>query len=223
MKYILHIDTSSDQCNIFLSENGEILQQKTSEIAKNHAAIINIMIDDVLKSAGIGFTDLKAIAIIGGPGSYTGLRIGLATAKGICYANDLPLIMHNKLDLLATQTLISNPNSNICLAILPAREKEFFICMHTNNETLLSPKHVDENKLTDIINSLDVSTIITGLLTDNIKGILHLNNFQIHEHDVLDLPFWSQKSLEFFNCNKIVNLATTEPFYLKSVYINKSL
>src|ERR1035437_1453422 len=101
MQYLLHIDTSTDTGVVALNCDGVILAYKVNEEARNHASTINIMIEKLLAGVKISLSDLDGIVVCAGPGSYTGLRIGLATAKGLCYALNVPLILDNKLTLLA--------------------------------------------------------------------------------------------------------------------------
>jgi len=90
--HILHIETATQVCSVALSVNGTISQIRESREKNSHSATITVFIEEVMSSAGIPFTALDAIAVSMGPGSYTGLRIGVSTAKGICYALDKPLI-----------------------------------------------------------------------------------------------------------------------------------
>ena len=92
MKYILHIDTSTDIGTIALSGDGRILSYLRTTETRNHAGVINNMIERVISDMKITLEQLSAISVCAGPGSYTGLRIGVATAKGLCYALNKPLI-----------------------------------------------------------------------------------------------------------------------------------
>lgn len=101
MASILHIETATQVCSVALSANGVISQIRESREKNSHSAIITVFIEEILKSAGMPFSDLDAIAVSMGPGSYTGLRIGVSTAKGICYALDKPLIAISTLHSMA--------------------------------------------------------------------------------------------------------------------------
>ena len=82
---ILHIETATDICSVVLADKGVVVAEKTSEPIRDHASSLAVYIDEVLKESGVKPSDLKAIAVSKGPGSYTGLRIGVSTAKGLCY------------------------------------------------------------------------------------------------------------------------------------------
>ncbi|MFL2613507.1 MAG: tRNA (adenosine(37)-N6)-threonylcarbamoyltransferase complex dimerization subunit type 1 TsaB, partial [Flavobacteriaceae bacterium] len=101
MSYILHLETSTQQCSVALAKGGTCISKKKL-LAENfsHSEKLHLFIQDVINEAGIVISDLEAIAISKGPGSYTGLRIGVAAAKGLCFALDLPLIAINSLTIM---------------------------------------------------------------------------------------------------------------------------
>ena len=101
MGRILHIETATRVCSVALSRGGELLAIRESEEKNIHSSVITLFIDEVMKETGMGFRDLDAVSVSKGPGSYTGLRIGISTAKGICYAADKPLIAIGTLEALA--------------------------------------------------------------------------------------------------------------------------
>jgi tRNA threonylcarbamoyladenosine biosynthesis protein TsaB len=101
MPIILHIETATQVCSVALSADGEIVQVRETRKKNSHSTTITVFIDEIMKDAGIAFSALDAVAISKGPGSYTGLRIGVSTAKGICYAIDKPLIAVGTLQSMA--------------------------------------------------------------------------------------------------------------------------
>jgi tRNA threonylcarbamoyladenosine biosynthesis protein TsaB len=101
MSFILNIDTAVDTASVCLAKNGESLQLTTNENQKDHAAWLHPAITELLNKNGIAMKDIEAVAITIGPGSYTGLRVGLATAKGLCYAMNIPLITLSTLEMMA--------------------------------------------------------------------------------------------------------------------------
>ena len=98
---ILCIETSTAVCSVALVDNGNVIALKESLDGQNHAEKITIFIDELMKEAGVAYKDLDAVAVSMGPGSYTGLRIGVSTAKGFCYALDKPLIAIDTLAAMA--------------------------------------------------------------------------------------------------------------------------
>jgi len=223
MKYILHIDTSADNGFVMVSHDGQALSHKNNEDARSYAEALSNDINTVLSDAGITEADLAAITVCGGPGSYTGLRIGLATAKGICYALDKPLMMDNKLTLLA---LPEYYNSEIkydkYLAILPARDKEYFISIHDADFNIfLAPQHIDEEQLLLNINELDGKILTIGYIPNALATILSNKNITIAEGQEIDKTSWARYSFDQYNCNNFVTISSSEPFYLKQVYTHK--
>ena len=98
---ILNIETSTGVCSVSVSSDSSILSYRESGADRSHAALLTIFIEEAMKESGKDFTDLSAVAVSKGPGSYTGLRIGVSTAKGICYGADLPLIAVDTLQTMA--------------------------------------------------------------------------------------------------------------------------
>jgi tRNA threonylcarbamoyladenosine biosynthesis protein TsaB len=101
MPVILHIETATQVCSVALSTDGRLSQIRETQDKNSHSAVITIFIDEIMKAAELPFTAIDAVAVSKGPGSYTGLRIGVSTAKGICYALDKPLIAVGTLQSMA--------------------------------------------------------------------------------------------------------------------------
>jgi tRNA threonylcarbamoyladenosine biosynthesis protein TsaB len=117
--HILHIETATQVCSVALSVNGTISQIRESREKNSHSATITVFIEEVMSSAGIPFTALDAIAVSMGPGSYTGLRIGVSTAKGICYALDKPLIAISTLQSMVAGAKKGMESRNFGTSSLP--------------------------------------------------------------------------------------------------------
>lgn len=130
MSYILHLETSTKVCSVALSKNGELCALKeVEEDGYAHGEKLTIFIEEVLLEAGIGITELAAVSVASGPGSYTGLRIGVATAKGLCYALGIPLIATDSLTALAA---LVETDVNKC-AVIDARRMEVYNCFYDAN------------------------------------------------------------------------------------------
>ena len=109
MALLLHIETSTAVCSVGLGKDGELLALKETKEGMKHASHLTVFIENILKENGFSTSDLDGIAISMGPGSYTGLRIGVSTAKGICYGAELPLIAISTLQAM-TKPLLANEN-----------------------------------------------------------------------------------------------------------------
>ncbi|MCD6064750.1 MAG: putative peptidase glycoprotease family [Flavipsychrobacter sp.] len=224
MDHILLIDTSAEKGTIALATHGKVVSQRTSSDSRNFAAIINVLIEQVLDEAGIKAVNLSAVAVCGGPGSYTGLRIGLSTAKGLCYALDKPLMMHSRLFLLAAQQYYNNLlKYDNYTAILPARDKEFYITTYNNKlQPVQEPTHAFEADIQHILHQIKGSNLITGTDNPYLASFSADGRTHIEPNDILDIHSWAHYAFEQLNCNGFVNLANCEPFYLKEVHTHNS-
>jgi len=143
MTYILHIETSTKVCSIALSKNGELVQLKEiNEDGYVHGEMITLFIQDVVGREQIEMKQLAAISVASGPGSYTGLRIGVSTAKGLCYALGIPLIAIDSLVCLQQIAQSKHPNQSI-LAMIDARRMEVFSTLFDANGNIVKPLSAD--------------------------------------------------------------------------------
>jgi tRNA threonylcarbamoyladenosine biosynthesis protein TsaB len=219
MAYILHIDTSADSSTVALNKDGGLVASKMNMETRNHAGSINIMIEGIIAESQIALQDLDAVTVCAGPGSYTGLRIGMATAKGLCYALDKPLIADNRLTLLAYQGYKTNPGHSYYIAMLKAREKEYFIAIYDKDfQCVLEPKHAIEDEVAEAAKELSDIYIITDA-SEEVTSKLNVNT--INDNVNIDSILWAQYTFEQFICNHFVSLWAAEPFYLKQVYTHK--
>ncbi|MCH7535203.1 MAG: tRNA (adenosine(37)-N6)-threonylcarbamoyltransferase complex dimerization subunit type 1 TsaB, partial [Bacteroidetes bacterium] len=101
MAKILNIETSTEMCSVCIAKDGEVVEFKELNDGYSHAENLNLFIQEIMRKSKIKFNDLDAVAVSKGPGSYTGLRIGVSTAKGICFASDKPLIAVSTLQSMA--------------------------------------------------------------------------------------------------------------------------
>ncbi len=225
MNYILHLDTSSDLCSVALSFGGRLLHIVSGSESRNHAAVINNMIVQVLDASRLTFSQLSAIAVCEGPGSYTGLRIAMATAKGICYATDLPLILHSKLFLVSFSSsfTFSAESPYTIAAIFVAREKEYFLSVYDSlRNCLLAPTHIPEQELTNVLSNKENLHIISDAPSD-IFYKLKVNFIDFKEDITIDFQFWSDCAFASYISKDFANLAASVPLYLKQVYTHNKL
>mgnify|MGYP001817478491 CR=1 FL=1 len=135
MAVILNIETATTNCSVSISRNGECIGLKEDYDKKySHAERLHVYIDDVLKEANLSTKDLDAIAVSKGPGSYTGLRIGVSAAKGLCFALDIPLISVSTLESLAHQV---NAESGVIVSMLDARRMEVYSAVYDIKYSLI--------------------------------------------------------------------------------------
>jgi tRNA threonylcarbamoyladenosine biosynthesis protein TsaB len=128
--YILNIETSTKACSVALSENNELASFKEAvDLDYSHAEKLNLFIEEAMNTAGIKFSQLNAIAVSKGPGSYTGLRIGVSTAKGLAYALDIPLIAIETPESMASGFINQNilKADALLVPMIDARRKEVYL------------------------------------------------------------------------------------------------
>jgi len=144
-------------CSVALALDGSVIAQRESLEEKSHAARLTVFIEEILKEKNMSVGDLDAIAVGKGPGSYTGLRIGVSTAKGLCYGANLPLIAVNTLNIMFNQVIthasseiqeiLGNPNAFLC-PMIDARRMEVFTCLYDHQGVEIEPvaaRIIDEN------------------------------------------------------------------------------
>lgn len=152
MSYILHIETSTRSCSVALSFQGELLSVKESNDAEfSHGEQLTLYIEEVIAEASIEMKSISAVSVTSGPGSYTGLRIGVSTAKGICFALDIPLIAIDSMVNLAELAKQTHTNVNLC-AMIDARRMEVYSAIYDASLNAIKPISadiIDENSYTE--------------------------------------------------------------------------
>ena len=143
MATILHIETATKVCSVALSLNGEMIQlQEFKDEGYSHGEQLTVLIQKVLDLQEITTQGLSAVSVSAGPGSYTGLRIGVSTAKGLCYALNIPLISVDTLQSMAEVARIVYPFSNLC-PMIDARRMEVFSLITNFEAEILKPVSAD--------------------------------------------------------------------------------
>ncbi len=142
MSCILHIETSTNVCSVALSEDGVCLFEKTNEGSPSHAALLAPFVEEALSFAESHAMPLDAVAVSQGPGSYTGLRIGVSTAKGVCYGRGVPLIAVPTLELLCVPVLLYSdavPEDALLCPMLDARRMEVYAAIYNRSLKVVRP------------------------------------------------------------------------------------
>lgn len=138
MALILFLETSTRNCSVALAEDGVLLQEESLRDTQSHASVIQGLIQTCLIKANKSMKDLSAVALAGGPGSYTGLRIGMSVAKGICYALDLPLLVLDSLEALAQAAVDRIGNgSGMYVATMDSRKGEIYYLVMNGAGTIV--------------------------------------------------------------------------------------
>lgn len=207
MSKIIIIDTTINSCYVALTNEEKILSHKVHHDAKTQAAFINQAIESMMEEQKCTFSDVAAIACCMGPGSYTGLRIGLSTAKGLCYALDIPLIGFNRMELIG--------HEDHRIVLIKARVGEYFLAHYKDGEIVQSPIHKTEDAVNEYLTHLpDVKLFIIG----------EEKSFQEYQTQYLSEDFLYQMEAvsllvnNKYKAKQFEDVAYVEPMYLKSVY-----
>jgi len=139
MPIILNIETSTDICSVCISQDGRDLSIRETERSYSHSEVIAIFIDECIKEAGLTVKDLDAVAVSQGPGSYTALRIGAATAKGICFALSIPMIAVGTLDALKNSVIDKAGANDLIIPMIDARRKEVYRSIYDAKGNIIAP------------------------------------------------------------------------------------
>src|SRR5579872_6938935 len=124
MALILNIDTATEEAGISLAADGEVMAMAVNPQQRDHAAWLHSAVEKMMHDAGTRITDLQAVAVTAGPGSYTGLRVGMAAAKGFCYALNIPLITENTLKVMAMAARDQTVSEGLLCPMIDARRME---------------------------------------------------------------------------------------------------
>ena len=223
MSLILCIETATPVCSVALVRDGKILSYKESSKKNSHSEVITIFINDLLKESNNNFSDLDAVAVSKGPGSYTGLRIGVSTAKGLCYALDIPLIAINTLQSMAfgmAESLKKNTSgqtaSTLLCPMIDARRMEVYSAIYNINN-----KEVRETKA-EIIDKYSFSNyfsqnkmIFFGDGASKCQDVITHPNAVFYENINPSAANMASLAEEKFLNQQFEDVAYFEPFYLK--------
>ena len=217
MSLILNIDTATETAHVSVAKDGNVLQLLINESQKDHASFLQIAIQQLMKSTTMHLNDVDAIAVTAGPGSYTGLRVGMASAKGLCYALNKPLIALNTLEVLTT-AVIQQLNTEIDTLFCPmidARRMEVFTALYNKTLTaqlLPCAMILDSASFTQQLNQHKI--VFFGSGATKWKVIYDHGNASFAT--VSNLPA-AMASLSYtrFAKQHFADLAYSEPFYLK--------
>jgi tRNA threonylcarbamoyladenosine biosynthesis protein TsaB len=212
---ILCIETAGPSCSVCISQEKEILSSERSETFQQHASQLTPMIESSLLAAGLKYSDLQAVAVSSGPGSYTGLRVGLAAAKGICVALDLPLISIPSLSVLASALQAYARKGNLICPMIDARRMEVYMAVHRPDLSILSEPEAHVLSA-ESLKSFNANRIIVGGSgAGKFQKISNRENvhFQSAKLDALHMVMLACQAFEESNFE---NTSVFSPLYLKS-------
>lgn len=225
MACILNIETATQLCSVVLARNGSVIAARETFEEKSHAAKLTVFIEEVLQEASLSVADIDAVAVGKGPGSYTGLRIGVSVAKGLCYGSRLPLIGIDTLSIMVRHVMAHHSglvqslplqSEPILCPMIDARRMEVFTCLYNAQGIAIQPVQalvVEHDTFKQYLN--DRMMVFFGSGMDKCREVLR------HPHTAFipDIhPHASSLALlaeEYYAGNVFENVAYFEPFYLK--------
>ena len=214
MAIILNIETATKNCSVSIAKNGEVIALKELNNGNySHAEVLHPFILDVLTEAKINSNKIDAVAVSKGPGSYTGLRIGVSAAKGLCFAFNKPLLSIETLRSLANATSVKE---GVIVSMLDARRMEVYAAVFNNNHEQIrdvKAEIIDENSFSEYLDAGKVSFLGDG--AHKCKDIITHKNAIFIDGKFPSAKEMANLSYLKYKKNDIEDVAYFEPFYLK--------
>lgn len=222
MTHILCLETATTNCSVSVARNGEtIALVEQNEKGYSHSENLHIFIQEALNSASLALNDLDAVAISKGPGSYTGLRIGVSAAKGLCYGLEIPLIAIPTLTLLAQKLSVEN---GYIMPMLDARRLEVYTAVFSSNKEMIKDTWAEvltENSFNEYLTKDKVHFI--GNCIDKAQTVIqHENAIFFESNSYPSAQEMGQLAQAKFLAQQFEDVAYFEPYYLKDFVANKS-
>jgi tRNA threonylcarbamoyladenosine biosynthesis protein TsaB len=224
MVTILQLETATQVCSAAIAVNGETIALKELAAQNIHAGSLTLFIQDVMLQAGLSFADLDAVAVSKGPGSYTGLRIGVSTAKGLCFALDKPLIGIDTLKMMAKGYLETAQNyTGLVCPMIDARRMEVFTGLYAANLTgvlAVEAKIIDETSYQEQLDHHLVTFIGDGAM--KCKETILSPNAAFSALNFNSAKNMSSLAYEAFTAGNFEDIAYFEPYYLKDFVVTQA-
>jgi tRNA threonylcarbamoyladenosine biosynthesis protein TsaB len=227
MSILLSLETSTQYCSVALHKNGILISSQLIDTPRSAASQLAVVVEQLIKDAGISMKDLSGIVVASGPGSYTGLRIGVATAKGLAYALNIPLFSVNTLELMAYQFMHTvferNQDDDFLMCpMLDARRMEVYSAVfdqHLNYTQTVQAKIIDPFSFIELLNLKPVFFFGDG--ADKCRSLITHQNAKFYSDVVPQASFLGEMGYRKFQQGLREDLVLFEPFYLKDFLIKK--
>lgn len=225
MSIILQIETATTVCSVALAKNGETIAVKQLNERNIHAEVITLYIDELIAASGLTYNDIDAVAVSSGPGSYTGLRIGVSTAKGLCFALDKPLIAIETLEAMAQGIIAEGniPADTLLCPMIDARRMEVYTALIDAEGNVVKPTSaqiIDEDSFSSELQSQKI--LFFGDGSEKCQALLSRS-----ENALFDFEFsnsathLTRKAAEKYLAGQFEDVAYFEPFYLKDFLVTQ--
>ncbi|MBK7132041.1 MAG: tRNA (adenosine(37)-N6)-threonylcarbamoyltransferase complex dimerization subunit type 1 TsaB [Bacteroidales bacterium] len=210
---IICLETATNLCSVALCNNAGVISLRESNDLKSHASMLTVFINEILNEAGINARQLDAVAVSKGPGSYTGLRIGVSVAKGIAYAASIPLI---GIDTMVSMFHGAGRKSSLYCPMLDARRMEVYYAVYNSKgEPIrgISAKIITEDTFSDIPSSEEI--LIFGDGAAKCKGVIKRPNIKFDDNFRISASHMYMPAVQALKDRHFEDVAYFEPFYLK--------
>lgn len=220
MNYLLNIHTTTVKAIVNLSKEDKVVASVSNNDNKKHAAFLHTAIQNILQENDMSFSALKAVGVTGGPGSYTGIRVGMATAKGICYALGIPLILCNALEVMAHSAIkITKDNEGLYFPMIDARRMEVFTAVYDSNLKEIEPPSalvLEDEYFRKFLSKHRCYFFGNG--SEKLKqSIVDSNNTFLINTEISPSSL-SWICWEKYRQNDFVNVGSSQPLYIKDFY-----
>jgi len=218
MSCILNIETATEVCSVAVARNSDIIFQKEENKGPSHAVLLGQFVNDAVEFLRTNSIKLDAVAVSCGPGSYTGLRIGVSEAKGLCFGLNIPLIAINTLELMAFGVLEAGfvDRSEYLCPMIDARRMEVYDTLFDSELNILkevSADIIDENSFADILK--DAEIVFFGNGAEKCKSVLQHTNARFLDNIYPQATDMTKLAIKAYDNQCFVDAAYFEPFYLK--------
>lgn len=217
MATILNIETSTEICSVTISENGELLYKKETSEGLSHSKLLTVFIEEILAENNFKLNQLDAVAVSKGPGSYTGLRIGVSVAKGLCYGLGIPLIAVNSLEIMATFAALKSTENMLFCPMIDARRMEVYTALYNSKGEEIKPvsaEIIEGNFLAEYLEDSKILFFANG--AEKCKALITHPNAIFNGPNKTSAQFMQKLTAEKYNNKEFEDLAYFEPFYLKN-------
>ncbi|MCK5729497.1 MAG: tRNA (adenosine(37)-N6)-threonylcarbamoyltransferase complex dimerization subunit type 1 TsaB [Draconibacterium sp.] len=217
MALILNIETSTEVCSVTISENGKLLHIKETLEGLSHSELLTVFIEELFAENDLNLNELDAVAVSKGPGSYTGLRIGVSVAKGLCYGLEIPLIAVNSLETMGINAALNYSENVLFCPMIDARRMEVYTALYNKKGEEIKPvsaEIIEEDFLNEYLE--DNKILFFGNGAEKCKTKITDPNAIFDGPRKTSAQFMQKLTEEKYNKMEFENVAYFEPFYLKN-------
>lgn len=222
MALLLSIETATTTCSVSVHQDNQLLVNQSVYINHSHSSRLAPIINSAIAQAGHQLKDLEGIGLSMGPGSYTGLRIGTSTAKGLCYALDIPLVAINTLEAMALQVIKFFPEEYLFCPMIDARRMEVYSTIVNSDLDIVqetTPTIIDQQTFVEVLDGTPL--VFFGNGADKCKGVIKNSNAYFVDGIEPNASTVGELAYGKFVKKEFEDLAYFEPFYLKEFMATK--